>query len=39
MFRSGKLAMYDERAHNPDALGMDYIDYGLSILSPKCDCR
>jgi NDP-sugar pyrophosphorylase family protein len=33
VFRGGQLVVYDKYAQDPHALGMDYIDYGLSILT------
>ena len=33
VFRSGNLILYDKYASDPVALGMQYIDYGLSVLS------
>jgi NDP-sugar pyrophosphorylase family protein len=32
-FRDGKLVLYDKFASNPATLGMDHIDYGLSVLT------
>jgi NDP-sugar pyrophosphorylase family protein len=33
IFRDGTLMLYDKLAADPAALGMDYIDFGLSILT------
>lgn len=33
IFRNGDLMLYDKFAPNPGALGMTYIDYGLSVLT------
>ena len=33
VFRDGELILYDKRAEDPIALGMNYIDYGLSVLT------
>jgi NDP-sugar pyrophosphorylase family protein len=33
VFREGTLVLYDKFAADPAALGMDYIDFGLSILT------
>lgn len=33
IFREGTLVLYDKFATDPAALGMDYIDFGLSILT------
>ena len=33
VFRDGELILYDKRAADPVALGMNYIDYGLSVLT------
>jgi NDP-sugar pyrophosphorylase family protein len=33
IFRDGALILYDKLAPDPAALGMDYIDFGLSVLT------
>jgi NDP-sugar pyrophosphorylase family protein len=33
IFRDGKLVLYDKSAVDPAALGMEYIDYGLLVLT------
>jgi NDP-sugar pyrophosphorylase family protein len=33
IFRDGKVILYDKFASDPGALGMHYIDYGLSVLT------
>ena len=33
VFRAGNLVLYDKYASDPAALGMHYIDYGLSVLT------
>ena len=35
VFRDGELILYDKWAEDPVALGMKYIDYGLSVLTHK----
>jgi NDP-sugar pyrophosphorylase family protein len=33
VFKDGKLLLYDKSAADPDAAGMQYIDYGVSVLT------
>ena len=33
VYRDGELLLYDKHASDPAALGMTYIDYGLSVLT------
>ncbi len=33
VFRGGDLVLYDKNASDPTALGMEHIDYGLSVLT------
>jgi NDP-sugar pyrophosphorylase family protein len=33
IFRDGRLVLYDKFARDPAALGMDYIDFGLSVVT------
>lgn len=33
VYRDGRLLLYDKFAADPSALGMDHIDYGLSVLT------
>jgi hypothetical protein len=33
VYRDGELILYDKTAKDPGALGMTYVDYGLSVLT------
>lgn len=33
LYRGGRLVLYDKSVPDPSALGMDFIDYGLSVLT------
>jgi len=38
LFRDGEIILYDKYAPNPAALGMDHIDYGVSVLTRNIIC-
>ncbi len=36
LFKHGMVALYDKRHPDPAAAGIDYIDYGLSVVTAAC---
>lgn len=36
LFRGGRVVLYDKRHPDPAAAGIDYIDYGLSVVTADC---
>ena len=36
LFRDGMVMLYDKRHPDPAGAGIDYIDYGLSVVTAEC---